>query len=91
MADRGLVEELVAGGLSNDEAIWASDKVLAAINARIRAGRTVQIDGIGRLSSRVARKDCYCDGPGKIEVKVACVKQPVEISRGEPWRVGKAT
>lgn len=86
MADRGLIDQLVADGVTRSEAEWAADKVLGAVLSRLREGRTVQIDGVGRLGAKATTKDCYCDGPGRVDVKVACLKTPVELSRGEPRR-----
>ena len=83
MADKQLIDELVGAGISPGEAEWAIDKVFTAVAASIRAGRTVKIDGIGRLCSRAKTKDCYCQGPGRVDVVVACLRAPAELSRGE--------
>jgi len=85
VADRDLVNEIMAGGISDRaNAEDMADRVLTAVAARIAAGRSVRIDGVGRLGNR--RKIVTVPGAGvlqRIETRVATVISPVEISRGE--------
>jgi len=57
MTNRALIEQLKLAGLADDEAVWAADKVLAAIRATIASGKTVTFEGLGQL--HLARSKPY--------------------------------
>lgn len=85
MADRGLIDELVAGGVfDRDSAEEMASRVLAAIAARVAAGRSVWIEGVGRLGGKTKWRDTYSAGLARVQVRVAHLSSPVELSRGEP-------
>jgi nucleoid DNA-binding protein len=90
VADRGLIDALVEGGVFDREsAEEMASRVMAAIAARLQAGRTVKVEGVGTFASRERWQDTYCQGPGRVKVRVTSLRYPVELSRGEPRPLSK--
>lgn len=90
MTDKGLIAEIMAGGVDRVTAEDMADRVISAIVTRLTAGNTVRIEGVGRLSSRVRCADAYCRGPGRVETRVACLSGAAVLSRGEPVPLEKS-
>lgn len=70
--NKPLIDVLVESGISEDEATWATERVLNAIPVALAAGKSVRLPGVSDLRPR--RKWVYvpgsCDKQKREEVKV---------------------
>jgi len=84
MAERALIDELMMGGLAEDEAERAADTVLAAIGPVLLTGKTVRVPGIGRLSAPLKRGIHPSKPSMTSEYRRARLGSPGTLYRGEP-------
>lgn len=84
MADLGLVKRMVDDGMDREAAVAQIDAIVDVIKSQLLAGRTVTLDGIGRLSAR--KKPASAGFPPNMLVerrKVAIAGSVIE--KGEPY------
>lgn len=87
-ADPLIVAEMVAAGMSQDEACAAVDRVFAAIPVVLRAGKGVTLPGVGRLVA--PRKPVWMPGTTKTharEQRKVGLQRGEIIEKGEPYAV----
>ncbi len=86
MITRGLIDRLEEAGVSREDAAAQAERVFAAMRAELTAGRTVPIDGIGRLVAPL--KPVWIPGSRKKQArqdrKIA-LKYGAVVERGEPY------
>jgi len=88
VAERTLIEALVARGVCAEEAPAAADAVLGAILDVLRAGKTVGIPDVGRLAA--PSKPVWVPGSSKRrarEQRKASLRHGAIIEKGEPYDV----
>jgi nucleoid DNA-binding protein len=88
MITRGMIDRLEEAGLTREDAAAEAERVFAAMRAELAAGRTVPIDGIGRLVAPL--KPVWVPGSRKTQArqdrKIA-LKHGAVVERGEPYAV----
>lgn len=88
-AERAMLAQLTARGLTEEEAHAAFDHFAAAARAVLMAGKSVTLPNIGRLAS-TKLKPAWVLGYGRIkarqERKVA-FRYPAFLEQGEPYDV----
>lgn len=84
MADRGLIKRMVDDGMDPDDAVAQVDSLVDVIRSQLLSGKTVTLEGIGRLSAR--KKPANAGYPPHMLVerrKVAITGTVIE--QGEPY------
>ena len=85
-----LIQNMVAAGTPEAEAIAMRDRVLAAILPTLLAGRVVRIPGVGTLRAKKRRRRITVPGPDYkkgIEERVVYLQNGAVIEAGEPYEV----
>lgn len=88
MITRGLIDRLEEAGVPREDAAAQAERVFAAMRAELTAGRTVPIDGIGRLVA--PSKPVWVPGTRKtraLEQRKVALKHGVVVEKGEPYAV----
>ncbi|WP_294355841.1 hypothetical protein [uncultured Sphingomonas sp.] len=88
-ADRAMLAQLTARGMTEDEAHVAFDHVAAAARAVLMTGKSVTLPDIGRLVStklKPAWVPGYARTKARQERKVA-FRYPAFLEQGEPYDV----
>lgn len=87
MADRAIVDRLVAGGMSRDDAAAVTDQVFAAVLSTLREGGKVTIPEVCQLAAPA--KNRWVPGQhGRLvhkERKVA-LRHAGVLERSAPWK-----
>ena len=83
--NRALVEQLVASGMTEEDAAEQIERVLGAIVPALIAGKSVRLPGVGDL--RPKRKRAYvpgsCDRQAREECRVSM--RSAAVWKGEPY------
>ena len=86
MADRAVVEQLVAGGMDKGEAERLTDQVFGAILITLKAGGRVRIPEVGQLIApeKVVGMPGHVGRLVRKQRKVG-IRQAGIIEKSEPW------
>ena len=79
--NRALTDVLVAGGMSEEDAIDQVERVLAAIVPALVAGKSVRLPGVGDLKPK--RERVYVPGSCDRQKREEC---RVSMRRGTVWK-----
>jgi len=85
-----LLQNIMADGTPQEEAVAMRDRVLAAILPTLLAGRVVRIPGVGTLRVKKRRRRITAPGPDYkkgIEERVVYLQHGATIEAGEPYEV----
>ncbi len=86
MADRAIVDQLVAGGMDKADAEAVTDRVFAAVLSTLQAGGKVRIPSVGQLIAPVK----VVGMPGHVgrlvrKQRKVGLRQAGIVEKSEPW------